>query len=368
MLTPLETRALPSTTYRPEWSAGVVMRVCWLNRLRIGSIMGIFIVLGSIVAVWIAPEFQSVGRIMPEMNNGSGDMFKRLASVAGFSSVDFSDVENMDAVRPDLYPNVLQSTPFMLHLINQSVMTTDGQRKTVGKLLQPDSEDWSWKKWIARLKPDVSVVSAKNRTAGTMRLSAWQQEVAEEISERVSAKLDTRSGIITITATMPDAEVAATVAQLAMNYLTQYVTNYRTAKARKDLEFYSQRLAEARGRYHKAQFNVFQYNDNHKSIVIQATTMQRHRMEAELTIAQTVYTELAQKFEQANLTVQARMPVFKVLEPPNVPLKRTSPKRTRLVLVFAGVGLLVGILVAMAQQTDIIGRFRVMRDAEHAVS
>ena len=233
------------------------------------------------------PEFHSVARIMPEMNNSSGDMFRRLVSVAGFSGMDFSDVEDIDAIRPDLYPNVLQSTPFMLYLINQSVMTMDGQRKTVGKFLRPDSEGWLWKKWMFRLKSDVSVVSAKNRTAGTMRLSAWQQEVAEEIGERVSAKLDTRSGIITITATMPDAEVAATVAQLAMNYLTQYVTNYRTGKVRKDLEFYRQRLTDARTRYYKAQFNVFQYNDNHKSIVVQATTMNRHRMEAELTIAQT---------------------------------------------------------------------------------
>lgn len=365
MLTPLETRPLSPTAYWPAWSLSVVMRVCWPNRFRIGGILTIFTMLGIIVALWMPPEFQSVARIIPEMNNGSGDMLKRLASVAGFSSVDLSEAEDIDAVRPDLYPNVLQSTPFILYLIDQPVSTMDGQLKTVGKLLRPDSESWSWMKRMFRLKSDVSI---KNRTAGTVRLSAWQQEVAEEIGERISAKLDPRSGIITIIATMPDANVAATVAQLAMNYLTQYVTTYRTEKARTDLAFYRQRLTEAQERYRKAQFNVFQYDDTHKSIVIQATTMNRHRMAAELTIAQTVYTQLAQKFEQANLNVQARTPVFKVLEPPNVPLKRTSPKRTLLVLLFAGAGLLVGVLDVMTRQADIPGRFRAMTHAEHSIN
>ena len=63
-----------------------------------------------------------------------------------------------------------------------------------------------------------------------------------------------------------------------------------------------------------------------------ATTMDRQLMEAELTIAQTVYTELSRQFEQSKLKVQARTPIFKVLEPPSVPIKRISPKRTVIVL------------------------------------
>jgi uncharacterized protein involved in exopolysaccharide biosynthesis len=337
-----------------------VLRVGWQNRFRVGRLIAIFTALGVGVALWMQPEFKSVARIMPEMNSGSGDMLKRLASVAGFSGTDFSDAEDIDAVRPDLYPNVLQSTPFVLYLMNQPVFTMDRQGKTVGKLLRPNSESMSWMKRIFPLKADELNIPPKNRTIGTVRLSAWQQEVAEEISERVSAKLDTRSGIITITATMPDANVAATVAQLAMNYLTDYVINYRTEKVRNDLAFYRHRLTEARERYHKAQFSVFQYNDNHKAIVRQATTMNRHRMEAELAIAQTVYTELAQQFEQTTLKVQARTPVFKVLEPPRVPLKRASPKRTLLVLLFALTGLLAGVLLALARQNNLIGQLRMV--------
>ena len=341
-------------------SPDVVLRVVWQERKRVFVTMVISIGLGIITAFVLTPEFRSEARIMPEMTNGSGDIFKRLASVAGFAGMDFAEAEGLDAVRPDLYPNVLQSTPFVLYLINQPVITTDGQRSTVGKFLLPDDPGWVLKRLFSVNKKADSSYPVRNKPDGPVRLSARQRDLADEISERVSAKLDTRSGIITITAIMPDANVAAAVAHLAMDYLTQYVTSYRTGKARQDLHFYTQRLNEARQRYQAAQFNVFQYNDQHKYYVVQAATMNKQRLEAELSISQTVYTELSRQFEQAKLKVQERTPVFKVLEPAQVPLKRVSPKRTLLVLFCAALGLVLGTLYALGREADVLGSLRII--------
>jgi len=339
-------------------SSPVVLRTLWRGRLRLAIWTGIFALLGVVVALASPIEFVSTARIMPEMGSNSGDMFRRLASVAAFSGLDLSDTEGMDAVRPDLYPNVLQSTPFILYLLDQLVMTDDGQATTLNKLLDATSVNW-WKKWF-----QSSQQQAKPKPVNTigkpLRLTQEQQNKAEEISERVSAKLDTRSGVITITANMPDAYVAASVAQLAMDYLTQYVTSYRTEKARQDLRFYEQQLTKARQRYQAAQFNVFRYNDQHRHLVIQAATMDKQRMEAELTIAQTVYTELARQFEQAKLKVQERTPVFKVLEPAQIPTQRVAPKRTILVLVFTVVGLSIGSLYLLAQEAGLFSRWRLL--------
>ncbi len=353
-----------STNRRLHLSTSVVVRTLWQGRrkLLIGSLL--FASLGVVAALLIKPEFRSEARLMPEMNNASGDVLKRLASVAGFAGIDFSDTEEMEAIRPDLYPNVLQSTPFMLHLIDQSIMTTDGQVQTVGTFLIPDDDRWSISRFLSFNRAKHIVSKTGNKPGGTVRLSVRQQELAEEIGERVSARFDTRSGIITITATMPDANVAASVAQLAMNYLTQYVRNYRTEKARQDLHFYNQQQANAHKRYLKAQLAMFQYNDHNKHVVMLATTMDRQLMETELSIAQTVYTGLARQFEQSKLNVQARTPVFKVLEPPKVPLKRAAPKRTILVLSFTLLGLIISGLYVLAEHLDVAGQWQAMLSAE----
>lgn len=344
-------------------STDELIRTVWRGRVRLALFVGVFATLGIVVALLTRSEYVSEARIMPEMNSGSGDVFRRLASVAGFSGLDLSDAEGVDAVRPDLYPNVLQSTPFILYLLNQPVVTSAGDKLTVAQLLDPDGgkPGFSLLGWL-RPSPAATAVTTQPGPNKPVRLTMQQQQLAEDIEKRVTARLDTRSGVISITARMPDANAAATVAQQAMNYLTQYVTSYRTEKARQDLQFYSQRLTEARRRYQNAQYNVFHYNDQHKYLVVQAATMDRQRMEAELTIAQTVYTELSRQYEQARLKVQERTPVFKVLEPAKIPLLRVSPKRAMLVLTYALIGLLLGIVYLLARQADVVSKLRAIVD------
>ncbi|UFH55374.1 GNVR domain-containing protein [Spirosoma sp. KNUC1025] len=343
-------------------SPATVVQAVWPERSRVLITVAAFSILGIVTALLLEPEFRSEARIMPEMSNGSGDMFKRLASVAGFAGMDFAETEGLDAVRPDLYPNVLQSTPFILYLIDQPVTTTDDHPTTIGQFLAPENKGWSLKRLFSPGRDETVRHLERSKPAGPVRLSARQRDLADEISERVSAKLDTRSGIITITATMPDANVAAAVAHLAMDYLTQYVTSYRTGKARQDLQFYTQRRNEARQRFQTAQLNVFRYNDQHKYYVVQAATMDKQRLEAELSIAQTVYTELSRQFEQARLKVQERTPVFKVLEPAQVPLKRISPKRTLIVVLSAAIGLVFGVVYVLIRKTDALTSLRIITD------
>lgn len=359
MITSTEFSATLVTSRWVDWPAEAVIRAIWLARLRVAKRTVSFAVIGVITALLQPSEFRSEARIIPEMNTGANDLFKRLSSMAGFSGVDFSDAEDLDAVRPDLYPNVLQSTPFILFLIDEPI-TGKAPLKTVGQFLSAGHMSWSWRQLLAFDRLEDTKISPSRMIKGPVHLSVQQQELAEEIGERVNAKLDTRSGVITITAQMPDARIAATVAQLALNYLTKYVTNYRTEKARQDLVFYDKQLADARQRYHKAQLAVFDYNDNHKAVVMQASTIDRHRMEAELIIAQSVYTELSRRFEQAKLNVQERTPIFNVLEPPNVPLKRVSPRRTLIVLVFSLVGLIMSVLAVLFRQANVAGRLKAM--------
>lgn len=360
---------LNNTTLSPPFdlSAGLLARTMWQGRWLLLRIMALFAALGVGMALLLQPEFISEARIMPEMGGGSGDMLRRLASVSGFSGVDMAHNEEMDAIRPDLYPNVLQSTPFILYLIDQSVTVTSGQQSTVSAVLMPDEGLGAWLRRLAE-SDETTTKRAANRVDNKLvKRSKRQQELVEEVGRRVSARLDTRSGIISISAKMPDATVAAGVAQLAMDYLTEYVTNYRTEKARLDLRFYELRLNEARLRYQKAQLTVFRYNDQHKYavVVMQAATMEKQRMDAELSIAQTGYTELSRQFEQAKLRVQERTPVFKVLEPAQVPLKRVSPKRTIMVLLFVLAGLVAGVVYLMARENDVVGRLRAVIQDSH---
>lgn len=347
---------------RPVWfdlSPETIVQLLWPERRRLMLITGLSTLLGIGVALWLEPTYATVAQLMPEMSNGADDVVRRLASVAGFSGLDMADTEGMETIRPDLYPNVLQSTPFLLYLIDQPLTTTNGQQTTVGQLISPEQE---WMQVLKRLlsRPSGGSSQAPRRPNGPVRLTARQRARTEAISERVSARFDSRSGIITISANMPDAVGAATVAQLAMNYLTQYVTNYRTEKARRDLTFYARRLAESHQRYQTAQFALFRYNDQHRSVVLQAATVERQQLAEKLATAQSLYADLSRWHEQARLKVQQQTPVFKVLEPPTVPLERVSPKRTLIVLGFALAGFVAGVGYMLIPELPWVTRWRTM--------
>lgn len=241
-------------------SPGQVVGILWFRRMKLLAIVFSFAAIGAIVGLLSHSEYSAEARVMPEMNQGAGDMFKRLASAAGFAGMDLGETEGVDAVRPDLYPNVLQSTPFILYLLQQSVPTVEGKQKTVTTLLTPTLGWFSTKK--------KSLAQSLNKPSAVLQLTQEQQDLAEDIQKRVSGRMDTRSGVITINARMPDPVAVAAVAQLTMDYLTQYVTNYRTEKARRDLQFYTNRLNEAKRRYQAAQYASFNYNDQHKYMVV----------------------------------------------------------------------------------------------------
>ena len=59
----------------------------------------------------------------------------------------------------------------------------------------------------------------------------------KDLKERIICTYDKKVGVITISVKMPDPVVAANVARFSMNYLTDYIINYRTEKQKRDLDF-----------------------------------------------------------------------------------------------------------------------------------
>jgi uncharacterized protein involved in exopolysaccharide biosynthesis len=336
-------------------SPGRISKLLWQSRFRLLVITAFFAILGVIISLLMKPEYVSESRIMPEISQGSGDLIQRLASVAGFAGLEIGESGGIDAVRPDLYPNILQSTPFILSLLDQSVPIKDGGQITVAAMLT-QTDSWFDKNWFSSLKKfDVRPSKTK---FNTIRLTQKQQDLVEDIQQRVSAKMDTRSGIITVSAQMPDPTAVAAVTQITLDYLTNYVTDYRTEKVRRDLNFYTNRLKEAKRRFEAAQYAMFHYGDQHKYMVVQAATMEKQRIDAELAISQIVYTELAKQYEQAKIKMQEQTPVFKVLEPAKIPLKRSSPRRTMMVIMYTLFGFVVGSLYTISVGVNAMERLR----------
>ncbi|WP_266363300.1 Wzz/FepE/Etk N-terminal domain-containing protein [Tellurirhabdus rosea] len=313
----------------------LIVATAWRERRTLAAGTLLAALVGVVYALLAPVEYVSEVRIMPELQARSALNLKRFGALAEMAGIDLPAVGSTEAIRPDLYPDVLKSTPFTLFLLNQPVVSADQRRhRSLATYLTVGSPDW-----LADLlgREEIRVPLPGGESA-RLRLSREQEELVSEVKERVLSDLDKQTGIIIIRVKMPDAEIAAQVNQFAVNYLTRYVIDYRTEKSRQDLAFLRQRQQEARHRYERAMLNLTGYKDRNRYLVSQVAGVEERKLQAEFDLAQTLVNSITHDYEQVRLKVQEETPILKVLEPPQVPTRRSAPRRTRLVLLFGLLG------------------------------
>ncbi|AEI50311.1 lipopolysaccharide biosynthesis protein [Runella slithyformis] len=300
-----------------------------------GTVFGI---LGTMYAFTAQKEFESKAVVLPEIaSSGSLGKIGGLGALAGLAGIDISQMNSTEAIRPDLYPSITQSLPFALHLLQQKVYISSIQ-KTLTVEDYFNSLNKSWVDTFFNAKEKTAPKLDPHQYSQTVELNKIQEILVKEIQKRVVTGFDRKTGIITINTKMPDPVVAATVARLSVEYLKEYVTNYRTDKARKQLIFLQKQVNEAKARYQNSEAALAGYRDRNSFLVMNSAKISEQRLQSEFMLAQNVYNGLVQQYEQAKIKVQEETPIFKMLEPAKIPLKRSEPKRTITILIFTFLG------------------------------
>lgn len=313
------------------------------------------LMIGALYAYLQPNQYTAFVTVMPELQAKGGSGLGNLGSLAaGLVGINLDGVSGTtEAIRPDLYPSMLQSVPFGLYILSQPVRVSNRQFTVQDYLI------WSAENSVGRrvsqtlfgwLSPDddgtmKAVSNRPQNPAQPLLLTQQQEGLIQAMSKRIVAEIDKRTGVITITAKMPDPAVAAAVARLSLNYLTNYVTNYRTGRSRQQVKFLTQQVTNARRRYEAAEYQVSAYRDRNRSLFLQTAKIEEQRLQADYLLAQTVYNDLSKQLEQARIKVQEEAPVFQVLEPARVPLRKSEPKRTMMTLGFAVFGAIVGLFI-----------------------
>ncbi len=293
---------------------------------------GVFTAVGLGVALLSGEEFESESRLMPELQAKAAARSQQFGALAELAGIDLGTSLAVEAVRPDLYPDVLSSTPFLLYACNQPVIDSHRKRYVLQDFLLEKE---------GKTSPSSRIMPSASQPV--VQLNKDQEKVLENIKDRLTALLDKKTGIIYIKTTMPDPAVAAQFTQLAVNYLQAYVSSYRTGKVRKSEQFLARRVREAQTRYQQAELAWSRYADQNRFVVTKVADIEGRRLEADYMASQVLYNDLNRQLEQIRLRVQEETPVFQILEPPRVPVKRSAPKRTLLVLGSALLGGIAGV-------------------------
>jgi uncharacterized protein involved in exopolysaccharide biosynthesis len=311
----------------------------------------LFTIGGIAYALFAREEFVSTGKILPEFQSKAGGLgglaqFAGLASLAGVDLSSAAAGGGSDAIRPDLYPDVLKSTPFFLELLKIKVRTKDNKEMLFSQFYDTFVLDNDIKEKDTKINFPTS-----NQY---IAVSYQTEKNLKDLRERIGGVIDKKTGLITVTVKLPDPVVATIITDYSMNFLTNYITNYRTEKSKQDLKFLAERLDAAKGKYYSNQTKKAQYSDQNQlsMMKLQSADLQRERIESDYKISSTFYNTLLQKYEEAKLKLQQETPVIKVLEPPVVPNKRSEPKRAIVVILATFLGGIFGIIFSLIRKKN----------------
>ena len=326
----------------------------WGERKFLFKCCGVAIVVGLVVAFSIPKEYSTTVKLAPETSDPSKKM-GNLGGLAAMAGINLNSSSGADAISPDLYPDVVGSIPFLLDLFPVQVTNEKGDYSASLYDYMNEDQKSAWWSYVVqapfKLLGVVKDLFSKEESASSgeltsFRLTKEQADVINALQQRISASVDKKTSVITVSVQMQDPLISANITQIVLEKLQGYITNYRTQKVKQDLEFTEKVFSEARESYYKAQRAYAAFEDANKNIISASYRTEQERLKNEMTLTFNVYNTLAQKLEQDKLRVQEQTPVYTIIQPATVPLKAASPKKPLILIgfvflaIFGGIGYL----------------------------
>lgn len=310
-------------------------KAMWRHKKAYFIVLPITFIVSCLLIICVPRYYTSTAKLAPELSSYNSSSLGDIASSFGIELGGSSS--NGDAIFPELYPELISSNDFLTSLFDVKVTSIDGKINTTyySYLATMQQSPW-WSKMMNGVKSwfatkDTTTI-AQNAKVNPFKLTKRQNDIAQAISGNVSCSVDKKNYVISITVRDQDPLICATLADTVQQRLQQFITEYRTSKARKDLQYYQKLCTEAKGKYEKVRRTYGSYADANQDVILESYKLKQNDLENQMQLLYNNYTALQAQVQQAQAKLLMQTPAFTTLQNASVPLKPAGPKRMIFVL------------------------------------
>ena len=292
-------------------------------------------VIGVLLAFGTPKIYKSTVILAPE-ESGSG-FSGSISSLASMVGMNMKIGQTGDALYPEIYPDLMGSTGFVVGMFPVQVTKsktneTYSYADYLGKHQRIAIHEYP-SHWLSCLIEKLSSDQPKGRsTVDPKHLTKKEFGIVDAIRDKIECSVDKKTNVITIIVEDQDPQIAATVADSAQMHLQYAITDYRTKKARIDLEYMQKLYDEAHNQYVKARQKYASYGDANSKIALQSVQSVLDDLENEMQLKYNIYQQVVEQLQLAKAKVQERTPAFTIIENATVPVKHSS--RPKVVTLF----------------------------------
>lgn len=329
----------------------VIIKMLLADKRKICIYAGVAGVIGVLLAFGTPKIYKSTVILAPEESgNGFSGSISSLASMVGMN---MKIGQTGDALYPEIYPDLMQSSRFIVGLFPIKVTTqkthqTYTYQNYIERHQRLALHEYP-QAWIAQLSDKIKGV--KTTPAGhkpnPFQLTKQEDDVAKAIKNKIDCTVDKKTNVITIVVEDQDPLIAATIADSVQMHLQHAITDYRTKKARIDLDYMDKLYEEASLQYTKARQKYASFGDANSKVVLQSIQSKLDELENDMQLKFNIYQQVVEQRQLAKAKVQERTPAFTIVQNATVPIKHSSrPKIITLILwMFLGLIFRTGMLL-----------------------
>lgn len=306
-------------------------------------VMAVTFVVVAIFSLALPNYYTCTVKLAPELSGSKST--SGLAAMASSFGVTLP-TNATEALYPTLYPELVNSVDFKTSLFPIPV-TVEGKKKGEASrtmfyydYLKNEQKKVWWKEVLAAPGKLISKLRSKGKEDSKsekidpFRLTEDQAKIVEAIDKKVVCDVDKKTMVITINVTDQDPVICAVMADSVKSHLQEFITDYRTSKARGDLDYNKKITQEAKERYDKARAAYSGYADANQNVILQSVRQRQVALENEMQLQYNAYMQAAAQLLSAEAKVQEETPAFTTLQSATVPVKKAGPSRSKICMVW----------------------------------
>lgn len=309
-------------------------------------VLPVAFVLAAIYSLSLPNYYNCTVKLSPEMSSSKSSTSGLAALASSFGVNLGTSGVGTEALFPTLYPDLINSTDFKTSLFPVPV-TIEGDKEegepdrtmSYYDYLENEQKSPWWSEAIGgTMKFIIGLFKDKEedgvKKLDPFRLTKDQAKIVKDLNKLVVCDVDKKTMVITINVTDQNPVICATMADTVKTRLQDFITDYRTSKARVDLEYNKKITAETKARYERARQRYAEFVDANQDIILQTVRQRQTDLENEMQLQYNAYTQVAAQLLAAEAKVQEETPAFTTLQSATVPVKKTGPKRAQMCLIF----------------------------------
>jgi LPS O-antigen subunit length determinant protein (WzzB/FepE family) len=353
--------------YLEEDSIDIIalLKTLWIGKKLIVKTTILFFIIGCVVALLSPVVYTAQTTFIPQVSEDQMSTSKgglgSLASLAGINLNQGSSTSD-SYLSPLLYSKIANSDEFSLKLIDEELISLNGDKFTIKEYLLSDTNSsfsligFIKKYTIGLFTKNDNELKSKETVNGYNFITQEEFDLVKSFKEKFSIVLNEKEGYIEVIASDKDAFISTQLVKIVTKNLQSRIIELRTNKIKERLEYSKNQYELKQIEFNILQNNVADFKDSNKNISTARFMSELQKLESEYQLQQNILMTLASEFNNNKIKLNKDTPIFSVIDEVSVPNERSEPKRSLIALIylFLGVVLSTGYLLAKEPLTEII--------------